>query len=104
MRLFYTKICLFSFVLGAIFITLELWVRSVPNEYSYKYEYLENNIDKIEILCVGSSAARSGINPDLFQHNTFNVAQVSQDLEQDCAILQKYINRADSLKIVLFLY
>ena len=89
-------------VVVAALVFLEFFVRLVPNEYSYKSHYLESNIDDIEVLIVGSSAARSGIDPDVFPISAFNVAQVSQDLETDCAIIHKYIERADSLKYVFF--
>lgn len=102
MKKFIRKIVLFALLIGAILILLEVSVRSVPNEYSYKYEYLEKNITEIKVLSLGSSAARSGIDPDVFPISAFNVAQVSQDLETDCAIIHKYIESADSLKYVFF--
>ena len=101
MNRFLIKTSLLAFLLGSILIILELWVRSIPNESSYKCEYMEKNISDIKVLCLGSSVARSGINPDIFPVNAFNVAQVSQDLETDCAILHKYLSRADSLEYVL---
>lgn len=102
MKCFILKIGIFFAILGIVLLSLEFCVRSVPNEYSYKYNYLEKNINNVEILCVGSSAARSAIDPECFVQNAFNVAQVSQDLEQDCAIIHKYISRADSLKMIIF--
>ena len=102
MKQFLIKTIIVGGVVVAALVFLEFFVRLVPNEYSYKSHYLESNIDDIEVLVVGSSAARSGIDPDLFPINAFNVAQVSQDLETDCAIIHKYIERADSLKYVFF--
>ena len=81
---------------------VEIWVRSIPNEYSYKYNYLEENIGHIEVLNVGSSIGRSGINPEYFSEPGFNAANVSQDIEIDCAIINKYLDRADRLNTVIF--
>lgn len=81
---------------------IELWVRSIPNEYSYKHQYLEENIGSIRVLNVGSSIGRSGFNPVYFSVHGFNAANVSQDIETDCAIINKYLDKADSLKTVIF--
>lgn len=101
MRKFLLKVTVFGLILVAVFVILEILVRSIPNEYSYKYDYLEKNIKNIQILAVGSSVGRSGIDPECFEYYTFNAANVSQDLETDCAIINKYIKNADSLQVVI---
>ena len=80
---------------------MEVFVRSIPNEYSYKHDYLDNNIENIQILSMGASIGRSGIDPECFALNSFNAGLVSQGLEEDCAIIRKYLNKADSLKVII---
>lgn len=102
MKRFLTKVLIVGLVVAAALFSIEMYVRSIPNEYSYKYNYMENHIDSIRILAVGSSIGRSGIDPRCFNEKTFNVANVSQDLETDCAIIDKYLPRADKLHTVIF--
>lgn len=88
-----------SVLLSLLFI--EFMVRSIPNEYSYKSKYIEENIGNIKILALGSSVGRSSVDPSCFTQTTFNAANVSQDLEEDCAIVMKYLDRADGLEVVV---
>lgn len=101
MKKFLIKVLVFSWIIATVLFSIEIMVRAVPNEYSYKYNYLENNIYKVHFLALGASVSRSGIDPSCFTQTTFNAAQVSQDLEEDCAIVMKYLDRADSLKAVV---
>ncbi len=102
MKRFLIKVSIVGVAVVALLTTLELYVRSIPNEYSYKHKYLDTHIDSIQVLALGSSIGRSGIDPECFDTFTFNAANVSQDLETDCAIIDKYLSRADSLKVVIF--
>ena len=102
MKRFLCKVSIVGVAVVALLATMEIYVRSIPNEYSYKHKYLETHIDSIQVLALGSSIGRSGIDPECFDAFTFNAANVSQDLETDCAIIEKYLSRADSLKAVIF--
>lgn len=102
MKRFLIKVSIVGVAVVALLTTLELYVRSIPNEYSYKHKYLDTHIDSIQVLALGSSIGRSGIDPECFDTFTFNAANVSQDLETDCAIIDKYLSRADNLQIVIF--
>ena len=102
MKRFLTKVLIVGVVVATALFSIEMYVRSIPNEYSYKFNYMENHIDSIQILAVGSSIGRSGIDPSCFNERTFNVANVSQDLETDCSIIDKYLPRAKSLHTVIF--
>lgn len=75
------------FVLG---ITAEFLLRHIPNDYSYKNDYLKQHSNEVEVLCLGSSHAFFGINPQFIHRKSFNAAYVSQSLDYDYAILEKY--------------
>lgn len=79
---------------------LECIIRIIPNEYSYKYNYLKNH-KEIRTLIVGASDGRTGINPKYLGKNAFNSAMVSQDMLENCEIINRYIKSADSLKNVI---
>lgn len=102
MKKFLIKIFTIGIIITAVLFFTEIYVRSIPNEYSYKYNYLENHIDSIQILALGSSVGRAGIDPTCFSEYAFNAANVSQDLETDCALIEKYLPRTKKLKDVIF--
>jgi hypothetical protein len=78
----------------------EVSVRSIPNDYSYKSNYLHDNANKIEFLVLGSSHSFYGINPDYFSLKSFNASHVSQSLDYDLFIFNKYKNQMPNLKSV----
>jgi hypothetical protein len=80
---------------------MEFFLRQIPNEYTYKKEYLDNHSNEIQTLILGSSHSYFGIDPIYFSQNTFNVAHVSQTLDFDFEILKKYQNNFNSLKNII---
>lgn len=102
MKKFIIKIAL-SIVLPLLilFITGEIILRSIPNNYSYKNDYLEKNSSSIKILALGSSHTFSGINPKYFSSKAFNAAESSQSFKYDYWILSKFIHKMDSLEYVI---
>ncbi len=82
-------------------IATELLLRNIPNEYSIKKDYLDKNSNQIEILILGSSHTYRGVNPELISGNVYNAAMVSQSLDFDFEILNKYKGEWDSLKTIV---
>lgn len=80
---------------------LDFGMRSVPNDYSYKNKWLQQNISHIHIWTFGSSHGLYGINPKYFSKPAFNSAHVSQSLRYDDFIFNKFIGLADSLEWVV---
>lgn len=87
---FLKNFCLFILPLVLVGGSIESLVRNIPNDYSYKSQYLDQNADEIEALFLGSSHAYRDINPAFIDVNSFNAAYVSQSLYYDYQILQKY--------------
>ena len=56
------------------FIPMEILLENIPNDYSFKKEYLDENSDSIEILVLGSSHSYYGINPIYFHLRAFNAS------------------------------
>ncbi|HRB69044.1 MAG TPA: hypothetical protein PLC92_02955, partial [Chitinophagales bacterium] len=79
-------------------ISLELLLRDIPNDYSFKKNYLNTNSNNIEVLFLGSSHIYYGINPEYISQKSFNAAHISQSLNFDLAILEKYKDRWTNLK------
>lgn len=101
MKRFIINTILFLFPLLLIAFFLECKLRSIPNIYSYKSNYLKNNSDNLEVLFLGSSHALYGLNPDYISLNSFNAAHNSQSLNLDLEIYKRYQNDLKKLKYIV---
>lgn len=101
MRRFLKKIFLFVLPLLIGGMVMEIVLRSIPNDYRNKRKYLDTHAPDIETLILGSSHALYGLNPGYFSTPAFNAAHVSQTLDQDAGILEKYEGQWRSLKAVI---
>ena len=79
----------------------EHYLRKIPNDYSYKNEWLSKNISSVRILNMGFSHAFYGIEPNLFSCKAFNAAHVSQSIKYDHFIFSKFANEMDSLEVLV---
>lgn len=84
-----------------ILIGVECFLRIIPNDYSYKARWLDDNSNKVKIWCFGSSHSYFGINPIYFDRHAFNSAHVSQSVKFDYHIFKKYLNKMDSLETIV---
>jgi hypothetical protein len=80
---------------------IELFLRIIPNDYKYKKEQLLNQAQNIQVLVLGSSHAHYGIDPNYFSMGGFNFANISQSLDIDYKLLEKYGNKLVQLKYVV---
>jgi hypothetical protein len=94
---------LLFFIMPIIIIGMlyEILLRNIPNDYLLKKKYLDNHSNKIKILVMGNSHAFYGINPEDFNENCFNAANISQTLDWDFEILKKYSSNWSSLEHIL---
>ncbi|MBR4197313.1 MAG: hypothetical protein IKQ94_00910 [Bacteroidales bacterium] len=101
MKQFITRVL---FVIVSILIgitTCEFFLRIIPNDYSFKNEWLSKNANSIRILNMGSSHAFFGIEPNLFSCKAFNAAHVSQSIKYDHFIFSKFAKDMDSLEVLI---
>jgi hypothetical protein len=101
MKKFIIKIFIFLVPLIILGAFIELLLRQIPNEYSYKKNYLDNNSNKIEKLFLGSSHTYYGVNPSFIGGNSFNASHESQTLNYDYKIFKKYENDWANLKFII---
>lgn len=80
---------------------MELLSRNIPNDYSYKNNYLNKNSNTIEVLYLGNSHIYFGINPEYSKSNSFNASHISQSLNYDLALLKKYDANWKRLKYIV---
>ena len=94
------KICLLLIPILIIYLLLESRLGSVPNMYSKKKEFLESQLNQVEVLTTGSSHG-DAINPDTILEKTFTLNQAAQDLYYDTRLVSHYLNRLPKLKLVI---
>lgn len=89
-------------ILSAIFVGGECYLRSLPNDFKTKNQYLENNAKDIKIMVLGASTVSMGIKPSFFDMQpAYNFAYASQKLEYNYWILSKRFDDMDSLRYVI---
>jgi len=101
MKRFVIRVILFLLPVFALLGVMEYLLRNIPSTYRMKAEYLNEDIKRIQILCLGNSSGAYGYDPEAFSLYTFNAAQVSQSLDMDYAILEKNIGQMDSLHYLI---
>jgi hypothetical protein len=101
MKKFLHSFLIFILPIIVIGVSSEILLRHIPNDYSFKKEYLDRYSDSIRILCLGNSHTFYGINPIYFSSKGFNAGNISQTLDYDLLILQQYSNHWGKLKLIL---
>jgi len=101
MRLFLIKIFSLSVLISSLLVGFEIALRKIPNNYSYKNQYLNDHADELELLIFGNSHAYRGINPESLNYQSFNLAYISQSLNLDEQIFNKYKYRFNNLKYLV---
>ena len=82
-------------------VLIEYALEKIPNDYKLKSQKLDSLANRIEILVLGNSHFYYGIDPAYFKEKAFNAAYLSQTLDYDYKLLEKYKNRFDSLKAII---
>ena len=86
----------------AIIVGICEWsIRCIPNDYSYKNEWMTNNASFVQILNLGSSHGFYGIRPEYFSRPAFNLAFVSQTMKYDDYLYNNYVSHCDSLRYII---
>ena len=101
MKKFISKTIFFLLPILVLAVIMEISLRAIPNDYKQKRSYMDSHSDEIEVLVLGSSHSLYGINPKYFSQKTYNMAYVSQSLDLDYKILEKYHNRFKNLKTII---
>ena len=101
MKKFISKTIFFLLPILVLAVIMEISLRAIPNDYKQKRDYMDSHSDEIEVLVLGSSHSLYGINPKYFSQKTYNMAYVSQSLDLDYKILEKYHNRFKNLKTII---
>jgi hypothetical protein len=81
---------------------LELWTaQAVPDSYLLKRQRLEAQAKQVDTLITGSSRAYQGIAPKELPGFAFNVAGLSQSLDEDYRLLMMILPKVPRIKRVI---
>lgn len=101
MKKFVTRFVLFLLP-AIIFLTVaELYVRSIPNTYTFKDQWMWKHGQDIQTLVLGNSHAYYDMNPSVMGDGVFSLANVSQRLEHDLFLLKRYEKACPQLHTVV---
>jgi hypothetical protein len=101
MKKFILKCCCFLLPFLIFGTYLEYGLSKYPNSYLVKKDDISQNLQNIEVLILGTSHALNGLNPRFFSQKTFNLANASQSIYYDKALLDLYIDKLPKLKTVI---
>ena len=101
MKRFYIAVLLFMLPIFVFMGGAEYYVRSLPNIYKYKNDWMEQHAEEVETLIVGNSFAMSGVIPDSIGRNSFNLALGGEPLKYDHFLFFRWANRYKKMKMVI---
>jgi hypothetical protein len=101
LRRFILKLLVFILPVAASLLYIEHRLAAIPNSYNSKHDNFKEQADSVEVLVLGASEATYGINPSYFSHKGYNLADISQDLYFDSALVCNYLAKMPKLKLVL---
>lgn len=91
----------FATIIIVLLFAGEIFVRSLPNPYKFKYDWMNKNASNIELIVLGTSQSEMGIIPNLISTKGFNLAMPHGTFEYDKYLLYKYSNKYKKLKHVI---
>lgn len=103
LRYFIKKLIFFGLPFAFTWLGIEFYLLNKPlqNTYTAKAHYLKLKKDSIQTLLLGSSHILNAINPNYLATNSFNLANASQTLYYDSALVVQYLHQLPKLKTVI---
>lgn len=101
MRKFLLSILCFGTLCLAAMFLVELYLLKVPNRYSYKYNYIEDHKDEIQVLLLGSCHIEDDLDPKLLGPHTFNAAISGREEVYDAELVKQFVPRMKNLKVLV---
>ena len=102
MRKFVKNVLAFGTLVGFVLILLEVILWVLPNEYTYKRNYLTRNCSEIKTLVLGNSHLANGIDPFVLGDSVFNAAISGRIPYYDAVVAEQNIPRLKKLENVIW--
>ena len=84
-----------------LLLAFEIFMLSVPNRYSYKYNYVEQHADDIKVLLLGNCHIEDAINPRILGDSVFNTAISGREIVYDVELAKRFIPYMSNLRTVI---
>lgn len=101
MKLFIKNSILFVLPIILLLVVLEIIVGSIPNSYSYKYNYVRKNGEKIQAIAIGHSQLYDGFKSESFYLPSFNLCNSGQGYLDNFYLLGELLPYMPNLKMVI---
>lgn len=92
---------LFLLPVALLLIALEVMVHTVPNSYSYKYNYVKTKGKDIKAVAIGHSQFYDDFKSDSFFLPSFNLSNSAQGYMEDYYLLRELLPDMPNLEMVL---
>jgi hypothetical protein len=101
MRAFLIRLAVFITPLIGLVFLYEIVLTSITTSFTVKRDLIEQNLDSIELVAIGTSKIFAGINPSNLDYFAINLANNSQSSYYDIKILEKYIDKLPKLEVIV---
>lgn len=101
MKKFLLTLSLFLLPVLVLMVSLEIYMRSLPNVYRYKEEWMWQHGERVSTLLLGNSHGFFGLVPSVMGDSVFNLCCVSQRAREDFYLLQRYASACPRLHTVV---
>lgn len=101
MKRFYVAILLFVFPILVLMGGTEWYVRSLPNIYKDKYDWMEHHAEEVETLVLGNSFTAHGVKPASLPGISYNLAIEGRTYAYDHFLFFHWIGKCANLKLVI---
>lgn len=89
-------------IIVALGVEIEMRLAPANNIYSFKHNYMENYSSEIKTILLGHSLFEESFNSNVLGDSTFNLAICGRVSFYDVKLLERYINKMNHLKVILF--
>lgn len=96
-----TKCATFALPLVVLLSGLEWGLSRVPNSYTHKRSIIQRGAPSVEVLVTGSSREYFGVDPAELPCRAINLANTSQSLPIDSALVRAYLPRMKKLRVLV---
>ncbi|QIE58315.1 hypothetical protein G5B37_01640 [Rasiella rasia] len=100
-RKFVTYLLLFFTPVVIAYCVIEYYTLQLPMSFKAISTYMHKDADKFEVLVLGSSQMKGGINPEYISQPTLNLAGGNQHHDTDFKILKQLLDSFPALKTVV---
>ena len=101
MKRYIRNIILLSGLFVIFLLAFELFMLTVPNRYSYKYNYVEQHRNDIRVLLLGNCHIEDALNPKILGDSVFNTAISGREIIYDVELAKRFIPQMANLNTVV---